>query len=249
MEKVVGILGGMGPQATLDLMAKVMSATPTQSEKDHLRMLVDCNPKVPDRVASILAGGPDPAPVLVEMALGLVRQGADLLAIACNTAHHFHAAIQAAVPVPVLDMIALTARRVAELNPPVRTVGLLATDGTIQLRLYHRHFEARGITVITPDEMEMRSFMSIVTGVKMGSDGPGARAGMAALAQSLLDRGAEVVIAGCTEVPLVLFAGAGMPVVDPTQVLAESIVQSVRDSGTYAGYHCEDLQHVEPIPL
>jgi aspartate racemase len=229
MEKVVGILGGMGPQATLDLMAKVMSATPTQSEKEHLRLLVDCNPKVPDRMTAISAGGQDPTPVLVEMALGLVRQGADLLAIACNTAHHFHAAIQAAVPVPLLNMIALTAHRVAELNPPVHTVGLLATPGTIQLQLYHRHFEDRGITVITPNELEMRSFMSIVSGVKLGSGDPGARTGMAVLAQSLLDRGAEVVIAGCTEVPLVLSAGPGMPVVDPTQVLAESIVQTVRE--------------------
>ncbi|MDF2462477.1 MAG: aspartate racemase [Ramlibacter sp.] len=226
-EKIVGILGGMGPQATLDLMAKVIRATPAQSEKDHLRMLVDCNPKVPDRVAAILAGGPDSAPALVEMAMGLVGQGADLLAIACNTAHHFHAAIQAAVPVPVLDMIALTARRVAELDPPVRTVGLLATEGTIEIKLYHRHFEARGIEVITPRELEMRSFMSIVYGVKTGHDGPVARAGMAALAQSLMDRGAEAVIAGCTEVPLVISAGPTMPMIDPTQVLAESIVQSV----------------------
>jgi aspartate racemase len=217
----------MGPQATLDLMAKVMSITPTQSEKDHLRMLVDCNPKVPDRVASILGRGPDPAPVLVEMAQGLVRQGADLLAIACNTAHHFHAAVQAAVPVPVLDMIGLTAQRVAELDPPIRTVGLLATDGTIRLKLYHRHFEARGIAVITPDEAEMRSFMSIVYGVKTGNDGPAVRAAMAALAQSLLNRGAEVVIGGCTEVPLLISAGPGMPLIDPTQVLAEAIVQSV----------------------
>lgn len=227
MQTIVGILGGMGPQATLDLMAKVISLTPAQSEKDHLRMLVDCNPKVPDRVAAILEGGPDPTPVLVEMARGLVGQGAGILAIACNTAHHFHEAVQAAVPVQVLDMPALTAQRAAEIDPPVRTVGLLATKGTIQLRLYHRHFEARGIAVITPDEAEMRSFMSMVYGVKTGNDGPAARAAMAGLGRSLLSRGADAVIGGCTEVPLLLSAGPGMPLIDPTQVLAEAIVQSV----------------------
>lgn len=221
----------MGPQATLDLMAKVIRLTPARSESDHLRMLVDCNPKVPDRVAAILSGGPDPAPVLVDMALGLVRQGADLLAIACNTAHHFHANIQAAVQVPVLDMTALTAQRAAERNPAVRTVGLLATEGTIQLRLYHRHFEALGITVMTPDDLEMRRFMRIVYGVKTGDDGPAVRAEMAALAESLLDRGADAVIAGCTEVPLLISAGPDMPLIDPTQVLAESIVQMVLPDG------------------
>lgn len=111
MEKVVGILGGMGPQATLDLMAKILAATPAQSEQDHLRMVVDCNPKVPSRVAAI-----------------------------CNTAHHFRPAIQAAVSVPVLDMIALTAQRVADLHRPVHTVGLLATNGTIELGLYHQQY-------------------------------------------------------------------------------------------------------------
>lgn len=220
----------MGPQATLDLMDKVIRLTPTRSEKDHVRMLVDCNPKVPDRVAAILSGGPDPAPVLVEMARGLVRQGADMLAIACNTAHHFHANIQAAVEVPVLDMIALTARRAFDRNPSARTVGLLATEGTIQLKLYHRHFDQLGIAVITPNDREMRTFMRIVYGVKTGDDGPAVRAEMAVLAQGLLDRGAEAVIAGCTEVPLLISAGPDMPVIDPTQVLAERIVQSALGS-------------------
>jgi len=228
MEKIVGILGGMGPLATVDLMGKIIAATPVQSERDHVRMLVDCNPKVPDRTTAILDGGPDPTPALVEMARGLVSQGADLLAIACNTAHHYHPAIQAAVPVPVLDMIALTAQRVAELNPPVHTVGLLATQGTVRLGLYHRHFAARGITVITPDEVEMETVMSLITGVKIGQVGPAPRASMTALARSLRGRGAEVVIAGCTEIPLVLSTEPDLPVFDPTQVLAESIVHMVR---------------------
>lgn len=228
MEKVVGILGGMGPQATLDLMAKIIALTPAKAETEHVRMLIDCNPKVPNRVAAIRNEGPDPTPVLVAMARGLVSQGADLLAIACNTAHYFHPAIAASVPVPVLNLMELTAQRVAERRPLVRAVGLLATGGTIKTGLYHRHFEAQGIAVITPDEAADSRFMSLVTGVKVGKDGPEARAGMASMARELLDRGAELVIAGCTEVPLLLADGPGMPVLDPTTVLAERIVQMVR---------------------
>lgn len=227
MEQVVGILGGMGPQATVDLMTKIIALTPAKTEKDHVRMLVDCNPKVADRVAAIRGEGQDPTPELVAMARGLVSQGAGLLAIACNTAHYFYPAIAASVPVPVLNLMELTAERVAARRPGVRAVGLLATGSTIKTGLYHRQFEALGITVITPDEADIPRFMSLVTGVKVGKDGPEARAAMAAMARELLERGAELVIAGCTEVPLLLTDGPGMPVLDPTTVLAERIVQIV----------------------
>ena len=101
-------MGGMGPQATVDLMTKVIEATPSAEEADHIRMLVDCNPQVPDRTAAILAGATSPGPVLAGMARGLVSCGAELLAMPCNTAHAFLDDITAAVDVPVLDMIEMT---------------------------------------------------------------------------------------------------------------------------------------------
>lgn len=222
MNKTVGILGGMGPQATLDLMAKIVAATPARRESDHVRLLVDCNPRVPDRVAAIEGRGPDPGPVLAQMARGLVGQGAELLAVACNTAHYFLPVIQASVPVPVLDMIALTAQRVTELEPAVRSVGLLATTATIGLGLYHRPCAEHGLEVLTLDPAEQEQFMALAKGVKVGRVGPEARAAMGGLARKLLEQGAGVVIAGCTEVPLLLAEGS---VVDPTRVLAEGLVK------------------------
>lgn len=223
MEKVVGILGGMGPQATLDLLGKIIAATPARTERDHLRLLVDCNPKVPDRVAAIQGVGPDPTPMLVDMARGLVSQGAGLLAIACNTAHYFLPAVQAAVPVPVLDMIGLTARRAAGL----RSAGLLSTSGA--MGLYRKAFTERGIELLTLGEADQAEFMALVKGVKVGLEGPEARAAMTRLAHTLLGHGAGVVVAGCTEVPLLLAGGPDLPVLDPTQVLAEAIVTAMAE--------------------
>ena len=109
-DKTVGILGGMGPEATVDLMQRVIDATPAIDDVDHIRMLVDNNPKVPSRIKALIdVTGKSPAPCMIDMARGLEKQGADFLVIPCNTAHHYYSDVAAAVDIPVINLIELTA--------------------------------------------------------------------------------------------------------------------------------------------
>ena len=150
-EKTVGIIGGLGPEATVDLMRRVIQATPAGDDQDHIRMIVDCNPKVPSRMKAILEGtGENPAPYLVTMAKDLAAWGADFLVIACNTAHLYFDRIQEAVPIPVLNMIDLTVDHVVTENPAIRKAGLLASWTVIRPGLYEAAFEKRGVALLHP---------------------------------------------------------------------------------------------------
>lgn len=220
-------MGGMGPQATVDLMTKVIEATPSAEEADHIRMLVDCNPQVPDRTAAILAGATSPGPVLAGMARGLVSCGAELLAMPCNTAHAFLDDITAAVDVPVLDMIEMTveaARAVGVGGTLAGEIGLLATRGTRSTRLYHDRLARHGLGVVDLDEADQTRLDGLIHHAKTARVTPVQREAMKELIASLAAAGATSVIAGCTEVPILLPEAAAVPVIDPTLVLARAIV-------------------------
>ncbi len=225
-EKVVGILGGMGPAATLDLLAKVLQHTPAAKDQDHLRVLVDMNPKVPDRVAALLEGGADPGPVLVEMARGLERAGAQVLAIPCNTAHCWHSKVQAAVSVPVLHIVAETARHLAGMEPRPRVVGLLASTGLVKVGLYQDMIGEQGISVCVPDPVGQEVVMQVIYEVKAGRETGKLRPLLDPVLEELTGNGAAAVIAGCTELPLVLCSeNSPLPVIDPTDLLARAVVR------------------------
>lgn len=229
MKRTVGILGGMGPQATVDLMSKVIEATPSAEEHDHIHMLVDCNPQVPNRTAAILDGATSPGPVLAEMARGLVSCGAELLAMPCNTAHAFLDDITAAVDVPVLDMIALTvaaARAAAVGRERAGDVGLLATRGTRSTRLYHDRLARDGVGVVDLDEAGQAQLDALIHHAKTAPVTQVEREAMKELIASLAASGATAVIAGCTEVPILLPEAAAVLVIDPTLVLARAIVSA-----------------------
>ncbi len=145
----IGILGGMGPLATADFYRKLILATPATRDQDHLPVVIDADPRVPDRTSALRGEGADPLPALVAGATRLRDAGATIGLIVCNTAHAFLPALRDHVALDFLDMIAETAARVATDYPEVRRVGLLATRGTIEARLYHRAFEARDIETTT----------------------------------------------------------------------------------------------------
>ncbi len=226
-KKAIGIIGGMGPLATADLFEKIILHTAASCDQDHLRVFIDSNTSIPDRTAAILSGGADPAPELAASARGLARQGAELLLMPCNTAHCFYDAVQAAVSVPVLHMIRLTARALERRG--VETAGLLATDGTVQTGIYQRCFAGTGIRLLTPDPAGQRAVMDMIyQGVKAGRrdyDASDARAAM----EDLLRRGAETLILGCTELPLAAeLYRLRFPLTDPTLELA---LEAVRQAG------------------
>ena len=219
----------MGPDATVDFMAKVIALTDAERDQDHVRMLVDHNPHVPNRQAAILADGEDPGPVLAEMASRLEASGADFLVMPCNTAYVFEEAIIAATKVPLISIIAESIAAVRESAPDATAVGVLATDGCLQTGIYQSGIEAAGMTAVLPVAGEMEQIMVLINAIKAGNQGTAAGAGRKSLAEALITRGADAIIAGCTEIPLVLTDEmVKVPLVSSTDALALKTVRLAR---------------------
>lgn len=228
-EKVVGIMGGMGPEATVDLFRKILTATPAKTDQEHLHILIDCNSKIPSRPAALLEGGSDPTPLLQSTARNLERAGADFLLVACNTAHLFYGRIVEAVRIPVLHIVDEAINEAQRRYPELQSVGVLAGRGAIRLRLYQDRLEAKGIKAIVPSNEDQEIVVSVISSVKAGDKGPAVRAKTREVAERLARAGAQAVFTGCTELPLVLEDGdVSIPVLDPTQVLAEAAVRFAR---------------------
>ena len=215
----------MGPAATVHFLGALLAATPATADQDHLRVLVDNNPQIPDRNAALAGRGPSPGPVLAEMAQGLERAGADFLVMPCNTAHAFRRDIEAAVAIPLLGIIEVTVDAVLA-EGGTGDVGLLAAPGALQARLYQDAFAARGVRTVAPEGELHERLRALLYRIKGGELGPGSRAEMAAIAGALIDEGARVLASACTEVPLVLRAAeAPAPLVDSTEALAAATVR------------------------
>jgi aspartate racemase len=222
---VVGVLGGMGPAATADFFQKLVVATPAENDQDHLRVLIWSDPLVPDRTAALLGDGPDPTAWMIRGARLLVAGGVDLIAVPCNTAHAFLDAVEGEVGVEIVHMIDRTARVVAALTPTVRRIGLLATPGTVRARLYDDWLSRYGIGVVAPDERDQVVVAEVIARVKAGRWRRSDAAAIAEVGQRLVDRGAQALIAGCTEIPLIFgAANTTVPVIDPTLALADAVV-------------------------
>ncbi len=211
----------MGPDATVDFMSKVIAMTPADRDQAHIRMLVDNNPGVPDRQAALTAGGDDPGPVLAAMARGLELQGADFLVMPCNTAHAWVDEIRAAVDIPLVSIIDETVAACAGFAK----VGLLSTAGCLESGVYQDGLSAAGKQVVLSSDDELREVMALVFRVKAGDKGGDVCSRMAELGNALAARGADVVVAACTEIPLVLrTADVVVPVIRSTDVLAAATI-------------------------
>lgn len=222
-KKIVGVLGGMGPDATVDFMTKVIALTPANADQDHLHMLVDHNPTVPNRQDAILGDGEDPGPAMAAMAKRLEDAGADFLVIPCNTAYVFEKNIIDAVDIPLISIIDET---IAALPKKCRKVGLLATDGCLKAGVYQKSLKAKDIEPIEPTIDDMRELMGLVYAIKAGDTSAAIADTMRALAQELVSQGAQAIVAGCTEIPLVLDDSMlDVPLVSSTDVLAQKTVQ------------------------
>lgn len=223
--KVVGVLGGMGPAATLDFFARVLALTPAKTDQDHIRLIIDSNAQVPNRNAAIAGTGPSPAPVLAEMARGLKRAGAELLVMPCNAAHAFLDEVKRATDLPVISIIDVTVAETLRRRANVRRVGLLAAEGCINAGLYQRAFVAHRVDVILPDADLRTRFMDALSRIKQGDLGDAVKDDMRAVANALIANGAEAIIAGCTEVPLVLSDGdITVPLISSTDCLAVATI-------------------------
>jgi aspartate racemase len=223
----VGILGGMGPAATADFYAKLVAATPATTDQEHLPVVIWADPRIPDRTAAVLGEGPDPSPCLAEGVGRLICASADLIAIPCNTAHAFLDAVRsAAASVPVLDMVTETAAELSELLPHAR-VGVLATSGTLAAGLYQEALRRYALEPVIPDDTGQDAVMSAIRHVKAGGEPDTARAWISLAVEALARAGADIAVAACTEIPLLLTEGKSraLPLVDATDVLARSVVR------------------------
>ena len=217
----------MGPDATVDFMAKVIALTPADKDQDHIHMIVDHNPGVPNRQTAILADGADPGPELAAMAERLEAAGADYLVIPCNTAYVFRDAVVSASSVPLISIIDVTvADAVAK---GAQGVGVLATDGCLAAGVYQAALTAAGVKAVLPTDDEIEQFMTLCNRIKAGYQGERVARDMAQLAEALVARGADAVVAGCTEIPLVLKQAAlDVPLISSTDVLAAETVALAR---------------------
>ena len=223
-EKTIGILGGMGPEATAELFLRIIRAAKAKRDQDHPRVIIYSNSKIPDRTGAILHGGPSPLPMMVETGRALQRAGADFLIMPCNTAHHYFQELQEALEVPVLHMIDLSARVAQALG--VGRVGLLATDGTLATGLYQESYGRFQVETLAPSPQDQKRVMeAIYTHIKAGDLEEGRKL-ILEVSRALIQEGAEAVVCGCTEVSLVLRQGdLEVPVIDPMETLAEEAVK------------------------
>lgn len=184
-------------------------------------MIVDNDPAIPARQAAIMRGGPCPGPAMAAMARRLQAAGADFLVMPCNTAHAFSESITAAVEIPLVSIIDVTVTACREYN----TVGLLATEGCLQSNVYQAAMQKEGIELLLPTATELADFMQLTYCIKRGDTGDDVSAGMLRLAEALVQRGAQALVAGCTELPLVLHAHAlEIPLVSSTDELAKRTI-------------------------
>ncbi|MDR0239706.1 MAG: amino acid racemase [Deltaproteobacteria bacterium] len=221
-EKCAGVLGGMGPDATVDFMNRLIRLVDAQEDSDHIRCIVDNNPKVPSRIKALFEGGKeDPAPCLMDMARRLEVWGADFLVMPCNTAHHYHGQIQRAVRIPVLNMIELAAGAVRQTFPHLRKVGILATSATVRVGLYEKAFGALGIDTLYPDAAEQAELLDLIKSIKAGQIGQAQRAALIATGRHVLEKGAQALVLACTELSVIAPRKDELPFVDASQALAE----------------------------
>ena len=229
-EKVVGVIGGMGPAATVDFMRRLVASTPAHDDMDHLRVMVDNNPKVPSRIAALIDGtGADPAPALCQMAKGLEAQGADFLVIPCNTAHYYLPAIMHSVDIPVLDMVGLSVQQLAAADPKPRHIGLLASPAVRLVGLYQKRIEEMGLQAIFPNPRYESRLLEVIKAVKSGQFGARHQQDYRAVTENVMDAGADAVLIACTELSVIgPPLEAACPVVDSLDVLVEATIATAR---------------------
>ena len=227
-KQVIGIMGGMGPEAARDLFSNIIAATPARRDQDHLQLIIYNYPQVPDRTAHIVGGGPDPVPAMLKITHGLKRAGADFIIIPCISAHYFLEQLQAQSPLPIISGFEATAQTIRS-HGGIDRIGLLATSGTIQGGRFAQVLSQYGISTLAPDESRQAMVMqAIYDGIKSDPTGERREDFRRLLLQAadwLIGEGAQGIVAGCTEIPLVLNqAHLEIPFFDTLKILAQAAI-------------------------
>jgi aspartate racemase len=230
---MLGVLGGMGPMATVDFLAKLVRATPAGRDQDHIPTLVCSAADIPDRASAILGQGPDPLPAMRAALARLEAAGATRIAIPCNTAHHWHAALQAGTVLPILHIVDAVADEFARSGLSGGPVGLLASAGTLRVGLYPERLARRGFTCLSPDPDGQDAVVAAIDRVKAGQVAEAAVI-LEAQARALVAAGCRRVVMACTEIPVALSEpddDLAAVMVDATASLARACVAACRGDG------------------
>ena len=239
MKKTLGIIGGVGPLATMFIGEMIVRLTRASKDQEHVHTIIDNDTSIPDRTAFILDSTKEnPVPVLQRDAVKLANAGADLICIPCNTAHTFYEQLVAASPVPVLHMIRETAKRAKSIG--AKRVGILATDGTIFSKVYQIALFEQGIEPVVPDAEMQKNVMSVIYDyVKAGKEVTNEQ--WEILAQHMKELQCDRVILGCTELSIVnKELKLGDYYIDSLIVLAESAI-------TACGYELNNRTYTQTI--
>lgn len=222
---LVGVIGGMGPYATIDFMSKVLKYTPANSDQDHVRMLVDQNPRTPSRQRALTRKGDSPGPVMAHAAARLQQSGADFLVMPCNTAHAWQHRVVAAVTVPFISIVDESVSQAIADAGAGGAIGLLTTPGCFAAGLYQKAVADADRQLVEQTETELDESMRLIDRIKAGDKSPDVADGLRQLADRLIDRGAAAIIAACTELPLVLeHSMSSVPLIASTDALARKTV-------------------------
>jgi aspartate racemase len=224
--KTIGILGGMGPEATAHFFRLVIENTAAGRDQDHASVLIWNDPSVPARTDAILGKGLSPLPSLLRGARLLQAAGSGLIVMPCVTAHHWAAEIAAECRVPFVHLLGEAVRAALKEMPGLKRAGLIASSGTVASKLWPRAFGKRGVEILTPGPREQEDVMEAIfgpEGIKAGFTSGRPRTAILRIARRLVRQGAEAVIAGCTEIPLVLREGdLTVPLIEPLAIAARA---------------------------
>ena len=232
-EKIIGIVGGVGPEASNKFCEFLIKYKNSKSDQDHLVFLHYCNPKIPDRTEFILGKGDDPRPEIIKTCKVLQDAGSSFLVIPCNTAHVFLKDIQNYIDIPIIDMTKVLVKKILEDYPYIRKVGILATTGSIKSGLYQEYFNSVGIeTVLLSDKDQEKLVMDAVYGDKGIKSGNKiiSKKKLTIAANKLMEQGVDSLILGCTEIPLVLKQKNFLiKLLDPMEIVAKEVINYLEE--------------------
>ena len=226
-EKTIGVLGGMGPEATLECYAQIIKNTPAKTDQQHLRVIIDSNPKVPDRTAAIIGKGPSPVPILTTGCRTLQAAGADFIIMPCVSAHFYLAEVRQQIKLPILSIYDAVADTISNDHPDIKTVGLMGTTGTVSSGLFQKRLAADNILTMVPAETQQIRVMAAIYDIKSRLDRSRKQitADLVEVAENLVSDGAQGIVAGCTEIPLVLKQQhLSVPYFDALTILARAAI-------------------------
>ena len=229
MEKVVGILGGMGPYATVMFLKNIMNITDTKKDWDHIRTITDNNVKIPSRSRAILYNEESPLETMVESCLQLQKYPVDIIVIPCNSACFWVSEIQKKVKIPIINIVDVSTERLVASHQPMR-VTVLGGAVTYEKELYKKSIERFGIEYVKPTEKIQEKIVQMIETIKLGVEIEGLKEKFLKIIRQLIEKNKiDGVILACTEFTLFKSISCSIPIIDSSLSLAQFVVDYVKN--------------------